>query len=335
MRRSLAVALVMILALPLAAQGLTLPSSGQRAPEFTLTTPEGQEVGTETLSGRYVLIVFFASYCTECRERLEKFAGEWASCPTRSSVTVLLIGAGGAESANAEFARSLGWSDWIFAQDTDDVWKRFGVRYLGSWVLIGPDWVVLASGEGEIDVSLICRLIQPSLKWSESKGLALYGNWVDRKAAEDLAVALNLTPTTTKALSGFIVVVGGPVANPAAEEILTETGISFQVSTGLISLLLPDGSSVNVTGSDWSTRDYAVVFTLKKDAVVYVGVMGCTRYGTQAASAWLASNPNAVKSGVGWLLLWEDSSGDRVVQLDEVLVVSTFPLAMSQSESGS
>ena len=315
------------IALLSATQAFALPSPGERAPEFTLTTPEGRVVSTETLSGKYVLIVFFASYCAECRERLEKFAGEWASCPARSSVTVLLIGSGGSESANAEFARSLGWSDWIFAQDTEDVWKKFGVRYLGSWVLVGPDWTVLASGEEEIDVSLICRLVQQPAEKGESKGLALYGSWVDRKAAESVADALNLTPTTTRALAGFIVVVGGPVANPAAGKILEEAGISFQVSTGLISLSLPDSSSVNVTGSDWDSRDYAVVFTIKIGAVVYVGVMGCTRYGTMAASMWVASNPDAIKTGVGWLLLWEDSSGDGSVQLDEVQVVSTFSLA--------
>ncbi|RLG39375.1 MAG: hypothetical protein DRO01_05770 [Thermoproteota archaeon] len=318
--------LVSFLAAP-PARVLSLPSAGQKAPEFELTTPEGEVVSSESLRGGYTLLVFFASYCSECRERLTHLAESWGACESARSIAVVLVGVGGSEEANRDFVQSLGVPGWTFVQDDREVWRDFGVRYLGSWVFIGPDWTVLASGEGEIDVDMLCRLAAPPVT-APARGYSVYGGWVDRRAAELVASQLGLeTSTVPPVRADLVVVIGGPLANPAAGKILEGAGVSFNRTAEGVELRLPNGTALVVGGADWAQHDYAVVLSLDRGGALWVGAMGCTRYGTLAAAIWAAHHQALLKPGIGYLLEWSDLNGDGDVQIGEIRVASTFAIA--------
>ncbi|MDK2464206.1 MAG: TlpA disulfide reductase family protein [Candidatus Korarchaeota archaeon] len=320
--RTAAALLLLLAAAPV--QVLSLPSPGQKAPEFELTIPDGKIVSSDSLRGGYTLLVFFASYCSECRQGLTRLAESWGSCENSGSIRVVLVGVGGSEDANWESVQSLGVSGWMFVQDDREIWRDFGVRFLGSWVFIGPDWTVLTAGEGEIDLNVICRLAAPP-STTPVAGYSVYKGWVDRQAAEFIASRMGLeTSTAAPAGADMVVVVGGPLANPSAIPILEEAGISFNRTAEGVELRLPNGTVLVVGGADWAWHDYAVVFSIDRGGVLWVGAMGCTRYGTLAAATWAAHHQPMLKPGVGYLLEWSDLNGDGDVQIGEVRVAATF-----------
>ena len=122
----------------------------------------------------------------------------------------------------------------------------------------------------------------------------------------------------------MVVVIGGPLANPAAGDILEGTGVSFNRTAEGVELRLPNGTVLVVGGADWGRHDYAVVFALDLKGALWVGAMGCTRYGTLAAATWAAHHQDMLKPGVGYLLEWSDLNGDGDVQIGEIRVTAVF-----------
>ncbi len=324
MRGEAGAILLLVLLSPSVWATAALPPPGQEAPKFELSASDDRSIGPSSLRGRYVLLVFFAAYCSECRDRISALAESWGECENSESISVVLVGVGGSPDANLEFVRELGVPGWTFAQDDREVWKDFGVRVLGSWVFLGPDWTVLASGEGDVDLDLICRLASPPPPAAAS-GYSVYKGWVDREAAELVASALGLqTSTVPPARADVVLVIGGPLANPSAAPLLEAVSMSFARTAGGVELRLPNGTVLSVGGEDWARHDFAVVFALDVDGSLWVGSMGCTRYGTRAAALWSADHRSMLKPGVAYLVEWSDLNGDGEVQAEEIQVSSAF-----------
>ena len=70
------VLVAIVIGLQLARQQQTRPESG-RAPDFSLTMLDGQEITLSDLRGQIVVINFWASWCTPCREEAPDFELVW------------------------------------------------------------------------------------------------------------------------------------------------------------------------------------------------------------------------------------------------------------------
>jgi thiol-disulfide isomerase/thioredoxin len=112
------------------------------APDFSLKALDGKTYTLAKLHGRIVLLDFWATWCTSCRESvpaLARLAKKFSGAP------FLIISVSGDDSAKA-------WQNyvgqhamhWPQYHDTDGHMARlFGIQYLPTYILIDPDGILL------------------------------------------------------------------------------------------------------------------------------------------------------------------------------------------------
>jgi cytochrome c biogenesis protein CcmG/thiol:disulfide interchange protein DsbE len=90
---------------------------GQEAPDFVLTTFEGNEIATAELEGKVILVNFWASWCNPCEDEAEELQTAWEMYEPTGEVVFLGV-------------------DWT---DTDtearEYMEKFGITYPS-----GPDY---------------------------------------------------------------------------------------------------------------------------------------------------------------------------------------------------
>ncbi|MCL5429181.1 MAG: TlpA family protein disulfide reductase [Chloroflexi bacterium] len=75
---------------------------GEPAPEFTLTTFEGEVIGPENLVGKVVLVNFWASWCKPCEQEAAALQSAWELYEPRGDV--LFVGVDYADTQNEALA---------------------------------------------------------------------------------------------------------------------------------------------------------------------------------------------------------------------------------------
>jgi len=149
----LVVALVLVLGSRPAAKstGVATPLGGKEAPTFMGTTLDGGAFDLATLRGRYVVVNFFATWCTPCREEhpeLRKFAERHGRADGPRIVAVAYdendIGA-----TRAFFAREGGgWP--VVISNGDRIAVDYGVRGLPETFMVNPNGKVVAHTRGQV-----------------------------------------------------------------------------------------------------------------------------------------------------------------------------------------
>lgn len=76
---------------------------GQRAPDFTLTTFEGEEISMSSLEGKVLVINFWASWCKPCETEAADLENAWRYYKPRGDVLFLGIDYVDTESAAKEY----------------------------------------------------------------------------------------------------------------------------------------------------------------------------------------------------------------------------------------
>ena len=122
---------------------------GTPAPDFTLQTPDGKTIQfSDFAKGKYVVIDFWASWCPDCRKDLPeviRMYNKWHAM--------------GVEFLGVSFdTDKQKWTDYLAKagvpypqvselkrMNTSEVAKAYGVRWIPSLYLIGPDGKVLVS----------------------------------------------------------------------------------------------------------------------------------------------------------------------------------------------
>lgn len=80
-------AVVSVVGLQLAQRGKTQPRSGP-APDFAVTTLDGEEMRLSDLRGKVVVLNFWASWCAECRPEAPELQNIWTKYRDRGVVVL-------------------------------------------------------------------------------------------------------------------------------------------------------------------------------------------------------------------------------------------------------
>ena len=124
------------------------PSAGGKAPAFSLTSTDGSKVSLAGLTGRPLVINFWATYCPPCRAEmplLQKRAGP------QSGVQLVLIDEGDSRQAARDFLDSLGIHQAALLDSDLSVGRAYGAIALPTTVFVRADGTIAARHIGQLD----------------------------------------------------------------------------------------------------------------------------------------------------------------------------------------
>jgi cytochrome c biogenesis protein CcmG/thiol:disulfide interchange protein DsbE len=145
-------------AMPSAQASLAHPLVGKPAPEFARPTLDGQQLRTEALHGKPLVVKFFAKYCEPCKRTLPA-----AQRLHRARGDVVVIGIAEDEDAAtaADLARTYGLSFPVVHDQGNVLAGRFRVSDLPvTFVIDGQGRVRHVLGPGQTERDLVAAIEQ-------------------------------------------------------------------------------------------------------------------------------------------------------------------------------
>ena len=136
-----------------------VPEIGKTAPNFQLKNPSGQTVSLGDFQGKPILINFWATWCSPCREEMpyiQEIYNEWSD----RGLVVLTINLGEEPAQVEEFFQSLELSFPVLLDAKKDVAQKYGIQYIPTTFFIDKDGIIQEkiigafSGKAQIEMGL-------------------------------------------------------------------------------------------------------------------------------------------------------------------------------------
>lgn len=126
----------------------TRPQPGFRAPDFTLTTLDGNEITLSELKGRPVIINFWATWCGPCRQETPHFQTFYE----RFQDDVVMLGINQRENLDQVngFVNEFGMTYPVLLDTDGTVYDRYQVFGLPTTWFVNPDGVLVSVAPGGI-----------------------------------------------------------------------------------------------------------------------------------------------------------------------------------------
>ena len=145
----LALALLLAMALPAAAQGLAAWKGGE-TPALELSDADGKVHRLSDYRGKVVLVNFWATWCAPCREEMPSMEALRANMEKRPFV-VLAVNVGEGGRVARGFADSLSLHFPVLLDRDTKTTKAWGARILPASFVVAPDGKIRYSYGGAID----------------------------------------------------------------------------------------------------------------------------------------------------------------------------------------
>ncbi|MEA2656990.1 MAG: hypothetical protein QOI23_2355 [Chloroflexota bacterium] len=121
---------------------------GGRAPSFSLVSTEGARVGLAELTGKPLVINFWASYCPPCRAEMPLLQRRVGSS---STVRLVLINEGDSSQGARNFLNATGVQQTALLDSDLKVGRAYGVLPLPTTVFVRADGSIAGRQVGELD----------------------------------------------------------------------------------------------------------------------------------------------------------------------------------------
>ena len=157
------VILLLILIIFTSIEVLAEPKEGSKIPEFTLTAIRVDEknctfrctLKSSSLTGRTVLIVFYAYYCSHCNKELPELAAAWNQCSKEGDIAIL-VGVGGNSTRDYDLFRKYAASGWYFVPENYTFARLFGIEFVPVVLVVDGDSIIRQVNVGEAGRGKYC-----------------------------------------------------------------------------------------------------------------------------------------------------------------------------------
>lgn len=132
------------------------------APDFTMTSADGEEITLESLEGKPLVLNFWASTCGPCKSEMPEFQNAYEEFGDRIQfVMVNIPGFNGETQARAlQFLEQQGYSFPVYFDSDAEAQIQYGITSIPRTYFIDPDGTVEAYVSGAMDASTLERGIE-------------------------------------------------------------------------------------------------------------------------------------------------------------------------------
>jgi cytochrome c biogenesis protein CcmG/thiol:disulfide interchange protein DsbE len=159
--------LVALLAFGFLSQGGSRPQPGEPAPGFSLTLFDGSEVSLNDLRGQVVVVNFWASWCSPCREEAPDLQSVWAQYEGKG-VVFLGVTYKDAEAASLEFVETYGLTYANGFDARGRISRAYGVVAVPETFIIDRDGNVAWLHIGAVKADALSQQLERLQNWSTS-----------------------------------------------------------------------------------------------------------------------------------------------------------------------
>jgi thiol-disulfide isomerase/thioredoxin len=159
---------LLLLAVVAAGAGLIVPGASRAddnapsAPDFSVTTLDGETVGLSDFQGKTVLVNFWATWCPPCRAEMPALDAYYQAHRDEGFV-LLAVNAGESRVAAEDFTASIGFSSPVALDTTGEAIDAFGVIGLPTSILIDSEGIIRLEWQGMLTGRLLEEKVTPWL----------------------------------------------------------------------------------------------------------------------------------------------------------------------------
>jgi cytochrome c biogenesis protein CcmG, thiol:disulfide interchange protein DsbE len=143
-------------------QQLSPNAAPASAPDFTLNQPNGAPLRLSDYAGKVVLLDFFATWCSPCRDEIPRFV-EWQSKYGNQGLQVIGVSMDDDTRPVAEFSRELG-INYPVVLGTQELASRYGgILGLPANLVIARNGKIVAKHLGLVDLAQLQKELAAQL----------------------------------------------------------------------------------------------------------------------------------------------------------------------------